>query len=63
MFLLFFIFAALGVELFGKLECSEEQPCSSLNKHAHFKNFGIALLTLFCVATGDNWSGIMKVSD
>lgn len=26
-FLLFFIFAALGVELFGKLECSDEFPC------------------------------------
>ncbi|CAF3465094.1 unnamed protein product, partial [Rotaria sp. Silwood2] len=59
-FLLFFIFATLGVELFGKLECSEEQPCSGLDKHAHFKNFGIALLTLFRVATGDNWNSIMK---
>ncbi|CAF2632343.1 unnamed protein product [Rotaria sp. Silwood2] len=59
-FLLFFIFGTLGVELFGKLECSEEQPCSGLDKHAHFKNFGIALLTLFRVATGDNWNGIMK---
>lgn len=26
-FLLFFIFAALGVELFGRLECSDEIPC------------------------------------
>lgn len=26
-FLLFFIFAALGVELFGRLECSAERPC------------------------------------
>ncbi|CAF4695604.1 unnamed protein product [Rotaria sp. Silwood2] len=32
----FLIFGTLGVELFGKLECSEEQPCSGLNKHAHF---------------------------
>ncbi|CAF3798273.1 unnamed protein product, partial [Rotaria sordida] len=59
-FLFFFIFATLGVELFGKLECSEEQPCSGLNKHAHFKNFGMALLTLFRVATGDNWISILK---
>ncbi|CAF2626423.1 unnamed protein product [Rotaria sp. Silwood2] len=41
----FLIFGTLGVELFGKLECSEEQP---------------SLLTLFRVATGDNWNGIMK---
>ncbi|XP_053687605.1 voltage-dependent T-type calcium channel subunit alpha-1G [Sabethes cyaneus] len=59
-FLLFFIFAALGVELFGRLECSEELPCQGLGEHAHFANFGMAFLTLFRVATGDNWNGIMK---
>lgn len=79
-FLLFFIFAALGVELFGRLgilrknsvlasfefdtfsstECSEEIPCQGLGEHAHFNNFGMAFLTLFRVATGDNWNGIMK---
>lgn len=31
-FLLFFIFAALGVELFGKLECSEKFPCQGNTK-------------------------------
>ena len=106
-FLLFFIFAALGVELFGRLgkfqghkinfwshykfksyfifyfatithlsnnsscillsihilpiECSEEHPCEGLSSHAHFMNFGMGFLTLFRVATGDNWNGIMKV--
>ncbi|XP_049799603.1 voltage-dependent T-type calcium channel subunit alpha-1G [Schistocerca nitens] len=59
-FLLFFIFAALGVELFGRLECSEKRPCQGLGEHAHFSNFGMAFLTLFRVATGDNWNGIMK---
>ncbi|KAL8610475.1 hypothetical protein ACOMHN_060395 [Nucella lapillus] len=59
-FLLFFIFAALGVELFGRLECSLEHPCVGLSDHAHFKDFGMAFLTLFRVATGDNWNGIMK---
>uniref|UniRef100_A0A8D9B9F1 Voltage-dependent T-type calcium channel subunit alpha-1G n=1 Tax=Cacopsylla melanoneura TaxID=428564 RepID=A0A8D9B9F1_9HEMI len=59
-FLLFFIFAALGVELFGRLECSDELPCQGLGEHAHFSNFGMAFLTLFRVATGDNWNGIMK---
>lgn len=42
-------------------ECDEEHPCQGLGEHAHFKNFGIAFLTLFRVATGDNWNGIMKV--
>ncbi|UYV83726.1 CACNA1G [Cordylochernes scorpioides] len=59
-FLLFFIFAALGVELFGRLECTDEFPCQGLGEHAHFRNFGMAFLTLFRVATGDNWNGIMK---
>lgn len=42
-------------------ECDEEYPCQGLGEHAHFKNFGMAFLTLFRVATGDNWNGIMKV--
>ncbi|XP_030645466.1 voltage-dependent T-type calcium channel subunit alpha-1H [Chanos chanos] len=58
--LLFFIYAALGVELFGKLECSEKNPCEGLSSHATFENFGMAFLTLFRVSTGDNWNGIMK---
>lgn len=59
--LLFFIYAALGVELFGRLECSEDNPCEGLSRHATFTNFGMAFLTLFRVSTGDNWNGIMKV--
>uniref|UniRef100_A0A8C5EU98 Voltage-dependent T-type calcium channel subunit alpha-1H n=1 Tax=Gouania willdenowi TaxID=441366 RepID=A0A8C5EU98_GOUWI len=58
--LLFFIYAALGVELFGKLECNENNPCEGLSRHATFENFGMAFLTLFRVSTGDNWNGIMK---
>ncbi|XP_075174449.1 voltage-dependent T-type calcium channel subunit alpha-1H isoform X3 [Anomaloglossus baeobatrachus] len=58
--LLFFIYAALGVELFGKLVCNEENPCEGLSRHATFQNFGMAFLTLFRVSTGDNWNGIMK---
>ena len=41
-------------------ECKEEYPCQGLGEHANFRNFGIAYLTLFRVATGDNWNGIMK---
>ncbi|OQV23966.1 Voltage-dependent T-type calcium channel subunit alpha-1G [Hypsibius exemplaris] len=59
-FLLFFIFSTLGVELFGRLECDDQHPCEGLGEHAHFRNFGMAFLTLFRVATGDNWNGIMK---
>ncbi|XP_075929779.1 voltage-dependent T-type calcium channel subunit alpha-1I-like isoform X1 [Petromyzon marinus] len=58
--LLFFIYAALGVELFGRLICDDETPCEGLTRHATFENFGMAFLTLFRVSTGDNWNGIMK---
>ncbi|XP_006865231.1 PREDICTED: voltage-dependent T-type calcium channel subunit alpha-1I [Chrysochloris asiatica] len=58
--LLFFIYAALGVELFGKLICNDENPCEGMSRHATFENFGMAFLTLFQVSTGDNWNGIMK---
>uniref|UniRef100_A0A2K5MSR8 Calcium voltage-gated channel subunit alpha1 H n=1 Tax=Cercocebus atys TaxID=9531 RepID=A0A2K5MSR8_CERAT len=41
-------------------ECSEDNPCEGLSRHATFSNFGMAFLTLFRVSTGDNWNGIMK---
>jgi len=58
--LMFFIFSALGIQLFGRLACSEANPCSGLSNHAHFEDFGYAMLTLFRITTGDNWAGIMK---
>uniref|UniRef100_A0A8C4N9A5 Ion transport domain-containing protein n=1 Tax=Eptatretus burgeri TaxID=7764 RepID=A0A8C4N9A5_EPTBU len=58
--LLFFIYAALGVELFSRIVCDENHPCEGLSRHATFQNFGMAFLTLFRVSTGDNWNGIMK---
>lgn len=50
------------MQYFCAAECSEEHPCEGLNEHAHFRDFGMAFLTLFRVATGDNWNGIMKVT-
>ncbi|XP_066933924.1 voltage-dependent T-type calcium channel subunit alpha-1H-like isoform X2 [Clytia hemisphaerica] len=57
--LIFFIYSALGIELFGDLDCTRD-TCFGISRHAHFKNFGYALLTLFRVSTGDNWSGLLK---
>ncbi|EDO36844.1 predicted protein [Nematostella vectensis] len=59
--LMFFIFSALGIELFGKIDC--EKPgitCQGMDEHANFRSFGIAMLTLFRISTGDNWNGILK---
>ncbi|XP_034394969.1 voltage-dependent T-type calcium channel subunit alpha-1I-like [Cyclopterus lumpus] len=56
----FYVYAALGVELFGELECVNKDLCRGINEHVNFESFGIALLALFQVCTGDNWSVIMK---
>ncbi|XP_041868381.1 voltage-dependent T-type calcium channel subunit alpha-1H-like [Melanotaenia boesemani] len=55
-----FIYGVLGVELFGKLECSPDYPCLGLHRNSNFHNFPMAMLTLYKVCTGDNWSGILK---
>jgi len=53
-FLLFFIFAVIGVQLFATVAYHE-----SLNEHANFRDFGMALITLMRFATGENWNGFM----
>jgi len=60
LFLLFFIYAALGIELFGRLACTANHGCDGISEYANFKNFGMALLVLFRLSTGDNWNGMMK---
>jgi len=61
LFLLFFIYAALGIELFGKI-CTDDTlyECDSIGSFAHFRNFGMAMLLLFRLSTGDNWNGVLK---
>ncbi|XP_074639691.1 voltage-dependent T-type calcium channel subunit alpha-1H-like isoform X1 [Acropora palmata] len=58
--LLFFIYSCLGIQLFGNLKCCPSHPCQGLGPHAHFRDFGTAMLTLFRIATGDNWNGILE---
>ncbi|CAG9459996.1 unnamed protein product [Pedinophyceae sp. YPF-701] len=53
-FLFFFIFAIMGMQLFGLIPYNED-----LSRHANFKNFPNAMLTLFRMATGESWNGIM----
>ena len=48
--------------LFCIVECeTPSYPCHGLDSHAHFRNFPTAMLTLFRVATGDNWNTIFMV--
>ncbi|CAF1145103.1 unnamed protein product, partial [Didymodactylos carnosus] len=56
----FFMFGVIGVQLFGDLDCSFDNPCEALDIHANFKNIGMACLTLFRIGSGDNWNSILK---
>lgn len=53
--LVFFMYAVLGMNLFGAINTNQ----SSLNRQAHFSSFGVAMLTLLRVATGDDWTLVM----
>lgn len=56
--LLLFIFSLLGMAFFGGMTLSQG-PYGLLNEHANFNSFGMAMLTLFRMATGESWNGIM----
>ncbi len=64
----FFVFAVLGVEIFSQVclvddvrrQCAFVDPAVLVDSHAHFRDFGFALLTLFRIATADNWSPLMS---
>eukprot|EP01025_Chloroclados_australasicus_P020054 TRINITY_DN21087_c0_g1_i1.p1 TRINITY_DN21087_c0_g1~~TRINITY_DN21087_c0_g1_i1.p1 ORF type:complete len:530 (-),score=83.48 TRINITY_DN21087_c0_g1_i1:316-1821(-) len=53
-FLVFFVFAVLGVQLFGTIKLQE-----NLNRHANFQNFRNAMMILFRMSTGESWNAIM----
>jgi hypothetical protein len=54
LFLLFFIYAILGMNIFGYVKRGE-----FLTERANFESFGVALLTVFRMSTGESWNGIM----
>ena len=53
--LIFFIYAVLGMHLFGKIKRGE-----NLNEHANFETFTMSLLTVFRMSTGESWNAIMN---
>eukprot|EP00163_Fabomonas_tropica_P029147 TRINITY_DN6158_c0_g1_i1.p1 TRINITY_DN6158_c0_g1~~TRINITY_DN6158_c0_g1_i1.p1 ORF type:complete len:1884 (+),score=375.64 TRINITY_DN6158_c0_g1_i1:93-5654(+) len=52
--LIFFIYAVAGVALFGRVKHGEY-----ITSQANFSNFGMAMLILFRMVTGESWNGIM----
>ncbi|KAJ8383740.1 hypothetical protein AAFF_G00215820 [Aldrovandia affinis] len=54
--MLFFIYAIIGMQLFGNLALDDG---SSINQHNNFRTFIMALMLLFRSATGEAWHDIM----
>ncbi|KAJ8283249.1 hypothetical protein COCON_G00020990 [Conger conger] len=54
--MLFFIYAIIGMQLFGNLELDDD---GSITKHNNFRTFVMALMLLFRSATGEAWHDIM----
>ena len=76
LFLLFFIIGVLSVEIYANLcsddgftdgpqgmkidRCMLVEESKLMSKHATFEDIGMSFLTLFRIATGDNWSEVMN---
>uniref|UniRef100_A0A8C7YX11 Calcium channel, voltage-dependent, R type, alpha 1E subunit a n=1 Tax=Oryzias sinensis TaxID=183150 RepID=A0A8C7YX11_9TELE len=54
--MLFFIYAIIGMQVFGNIKLNEE---TQINQHNNFKTFSGALMLLFRSATGESWQEIM----
>ncbi|XP_076740743.1 calcium channel, voltage-dependent, P/Q type, alpha 1A subunit, b isoform X7 [Maylandia zebra] len=54
--MLFFIYAIIGMQLFGNLKLTEDD---GINEHNNFRTFFMALMLLFRSATGEAWQEIM----
>ncbi|XP_057215568.1 voltage-dependent N-type calcium channel subunit alpha-1B-like isoform X2 [Triplophysa rosa] len=54
--MLFFIYAIIGMQVFGNIELSDD---SAINHHNNFQTFFQALMLLFRSATGEGWHEIM----
>uniref|UniRef100_A0A4W5RR01 Calcium voltage-gated channel subunit alpha1 E n=1 Tax=Hucho hucho TaxID=62062 RepID=A0A4W5RR01_9TELE len=54
--MLFFIYAIIGMQVFGNIKLNDE---NHINQHNNFKTFSGALMLLFRSATGESWQEIM----
>ncbi|XP_023224867.1 voltage-dependent calcium channel type A subunit alpha-1-like [Centruroides sculpturatus] len=54
--MLFFIYAIIGMQVFGNIEFN---PDTDMNKHNNFHSFIQSLMLLFRCATGEAWQSIM----
>ncbi|CAH1103425.1 unnamed protein product [Psylliodes chrysocephalus] len=57
--MLFFIYAVIGMQMFGKIESNDLGSSSSITRNNNFGTFFQAVLVLFRSATGESWQEIM----
>ncbi|XP_064293175.1 voltage-dependent P/Q-type calcium channel subunit alpha-1A isoform X5 [Phalacrocorax carbo] len=57
--MLFFIYAIIGMQVFGNIGIEEEDDESAITQHNNFRTFFQALMLLFRSATGEAWHEIM----
>ncbi|CAH1158375.1 unnamed protein product [Phyllotreta striolata] len=57
--MLFFIYAVIGMQMFGKIESNDLESSSSITRNNNFGSFFQAVLVLFRSATGEAWQEIM----
>ncbi|XP_050519467.1 muscle calcium channel subunit alpha-1 isoform X6 [Diabrotica virgifera virgifera] len=57
--MLFFIYAVIGMQMFGKIESNNVESSSSITRNNNFGSFFQAVLVLFRSATGEAWQEIM----
>ncbi|ROL49181.1 Dihydropyridine-sensitive L-type skeletal muscle calcium channel subunit alpha-1 [Anabarilius grahami] len=57
--MLFFIYAVIGMQMFGKVALVDG---TEINRNNNFQTFPQAVLVLFRVATGEQWPNIMLAS-
>lgn len=55
--MLFFIYAIIGMQVFGNIKLDSQGP---INRHNNFQSFPQALLLLFRCSTGENWQDVMR---
>ncbi|XP_076090136.1 muscle calcium channel subunit alpha-1-like isoform X9 [Mytilus galloprovincialis] len=55
--MLFFIYAVIGMQIFGKISINNED--SQLHRNNNFQTFQLAVLVLFRSATGEAWQDVM----
>ncbi|XP_069460425.1 voltage-dependent P/Q-type calcium channel subunit alpha-1A isoform X15 [Ambystoma mexicanum] len=57
--MLFFIYAIIGMQVFGNINIDEDDEETAITEHNNFRTFFQALMLLFRSATGEGWHDIM----